>query len=323
MQSEERNTAGLAQRLQPAVKDGKITPLSGPVSVPVDDEISLLELWRILRRHKNIIFAATLLGIALPALAAWLMTPLYRAEVVVAPVTGKDDRHGLLGPLAELSGIAGLAGVSLSRGDRKNEAMAVLQSRLLTEQFIREQKLLPVLFPDRWVEGESDADDAAAGNAPTMYEAYTLFDEKIRRVYEDRKSGMVVLSIAWKDPQQAALWANRLIQQTNELLRQRSTEESKQAIHYLQEQIKQTSAVELQQVLHRVVESKLKEIILANVNEEFAFRIIDPAVAPEQPFKPVVPLMLTFGMLLGLIGGVVLAFVLNLVRPPENNSLPH
>ncbi len=320
MQSEERKAAGRAQRLQPAAKDGKITPLSGPVSVPVDDEISLLELWRILRRHKNIIFAATLLGLALPALAAWLMTPLYRAEVVVAPVTGKDDRHGLLGPLAELSGIAGLTGVNLPRGDRKNEAMAVLQSRLLTEQFIRDQKLLPVLFPDRWVDGEAGAEETAAGNdAPTMYEAYTLFDEKIRRVYEDRKSGMVVLSIAWKDPQQAALWANLLIQKTNELLRQRSTEESQKAIHYLQEQLKQTSAVELQQVLHRVVESKLKEIIFANVNEEFAFRIIDPAVAPEQPFKPVVPLMLTFGMLLGLIGGVVLAFVLNLLRPPLPN----
>ena len=41
---------------------------------------------------------------------------------------------------------------------------------------------------------------------------------------------------------------------------------------------KQTSVVELQQVLHRLIEAEMKEIILARINEDFAFRVIDPAV---------------------------------------------
>jgi uncharacterized protein involved in exopolysaccharide biosynthesis len=320
VQPEDREIPGSnAQGQQPALKDGKVTPLASPLSVRADDEIiSLLELWRILRSYKKMILATTLLGFLATAIAALLMTPVYRAEVVLAPVTESEDRTRLLGPLGELSGIAALAGADLQRGGRKNEAIAVLQSRLLTEKFIKDEKLLPVLFGDRWVGDDSKADGAASADAPTLSEAYELFDEKIRRVYEDRKTGMVVLAVEWEDPLLAASWANNLVQRANATMRQRSTEESRNAIRYLEEQLKATSAMELQQVLHRLIESEMKEIILANVNEAFAFRVIDPAAAPDKPFRPAVVLMMTLGVALGLVAGVILALFVNFTRTQKS-----
>ena len=72
--------------------------------------------------------------------------------------------------------------------------------------------------------------------------------------------------------------------------------------------------VELQQVLHRLIESELKEIILARINQEFAFRVIDPAVAAEEAFKPKLPLMLILGAMLGFLGSAILALLLNFLR---------
>jgi len=123
-----------------------------------------------------------------------------------------------------------------------------------------------------------------------------------------------VLAIEWEDPELAAGWANELVRRVNTLLRNRAAEQSENAVRYLQEQLKVTSVVELQQVLHRLIESEMKEIILANINKEYAFRVIDPATVPEEPFKPRMLPMLVIGTGLGLIAGIMLALLLNMAR---------
>jgi capsular polysaccharide biosynthesis protein len=276
----------------------------------VEDEISLFYIWRILTRYKWMILAGTVLCTLASALFALLMTPVYRAEVLIAPVTEMDNNSRFAAQLDEFSGIAALAGINMERGGRKNEAIATLKSRLFTEQFIKDEKLLPVLFREMWDEENQRWDDADAEDIPTLGDAYELFDEDVRRIREHRKTGLVVLSIDWENPDEAARWANELVRRVNALLRNKAVSESESAINYVQEQLKQTSVVELRQVLHRLIESEMKEIILAKINEEFAFRVIDPAVAAEEAFKPNIPLLLLFGAMLGILGSVILALFL-------------
>lgn len=293
----------------------RISVLSDSAALHPDDEISLLEIWRILRRYKTTIFAAALLGLVIPGIVAIFMTPVFRAETVIAPVPEGDERNRFAAPLGELGGLAALAGVNIQRGSRKNEAIALLKSRLLTEQFIKDEKLRPVLFGEEdWADDDPRWQNAGSADVPTLAEAWERFDEKIRHVYEDRKTGLVVVAIEWRDPQLAAHWANELVRRVNALLRGRATRESEKAIAYLQSQLAQTSAVELQQALHRLVESEMKEMILANINEDYAFRVIDPAVAPEKPFKPALLPMLVLGAVLGLIAGVMLALFRDFTR---------
>jgi len=147
-----------------------------------------------------------------------------------------------------------------------------------------------------------------------MWEAYAKFDKRVRHIREDRSTGLITLSIEWEDPDTAAQWANELVSSVNATLRQQAVEASNQAIAYLRVQLAQTSVVELQQVLHRLIEVEMKKIILANVNEAFAFKVIDPATAPEEPFRPKVLLMVTLSTVLGLMLGVVLVLILNAVR---------
>lgn len=159
--------------------------------------------------------------------------------------------------------------------------------------------------------GGNDPDDV-----PTLWDAYELFDRKVRRVYHDRKTGLVILSIARENPKLAAQWGNELVRRANAMLRKRAGEESEQAIRYLREQLKKTSEVELKQVLHQLIESEMKEIILANINEDFAFKVIDPAAIPEEAFKPKVGLL----VLLGVLVGVFLALLANLLRKQRELS---
>ena len=299
------------QSLPRAGQDSGLTDYSRSV---VTDEISLFDIWRIFVRYKWMILGATVFcALASTLLALW-MTPMYRAEVLIAPVIDMDNNSRFAAQLGEFSGIAALAGINTERGGRKNEAIATLKSRMFSEQFIKDEKLLTVLFRDEWDEENQHWDDADPEDIPTLGDAYELFDEQVRKIREDRKTGLVVLSIEWEDPDEAARWANELVGRVNALLRKKAVSESESAISYIEEQLRQTSVVELQQVLHRLIESELKEIILARINQEFAFRVIDPAVAAEEAFKPKLPLMLILGAMLGFLGSAILALLLNFLR---------
>ncbi len=297
---------------------GRVVPAYAyPVA---EDEVSLFDIWRILVRYKWTILATTVFITLAATLLALLMTPVYRAEVTIAAVTETDKNSRFAAQFDEFDGLAALAGINVERGGRKNEAIATLKSRLFSEQFIKDEKLLPVLFEQDWDEENQRWRSTDPDDIPTLGDAFELFDDAIRRVFEDRRTGLVVLSIEWRDPEEAARWANELVRRVNELLRQKAVRESENAITYVQEQLKQTSVVELQQVLHRLMESELKEIILAKINEEFAFRVIDPAVAPEEAFKPNIPLLILLGAMLGLLGSVILALFLNFLQIQREES---
>ena len=289
-----------------------------PPSAVVEEGPSLLEIWRILISFRVMILSVILLCTLASTLFALIMTPVYRAEIQVAPVSEKDSNSRFAAQLGEFGGIAALTGINMEQGSKKNESIATLRSRKFTEQFIKDEKLLPVLFHDQW-DGENQRwDESDPEDVPTLEDAWELFDKKVRRISEDRKTGLVVLSIEWIDPQETARWANELVSRVNAMLRTKAATESENAIGYLREQLGKTSVVELKEVVNRLIESEMKEIILANITEEYAFRVIDPAVVPKEPFKPVVPLMIVLGAVLGTILGVILALIRSIVRKQHN-----
>jgi len=309
-------------------RDGGL-PRVEPVPVSIDpegryvseDEISLYDIWRVLGRYRSLLLGIVLLAATLSLLAGSLMTPTYRAEVLLAPVTASDEGSGYLSSFKDFGNIAALAGVNLNRQDKKSESLATLKSRKFSERFIRDHGIDKVLFADRWDPKRQrwivDGDD----NAPTLQDAWALFDNRVRHIREDRSTGLVTLSVEWEDPVTAAQWANALVSSINATLRQQTVDASDKAIAYLKEQLARTSVVELQQVLHRLIEVEMKKIILANLNEDFAFRVIDPATAPEEPFKPRVLLMVVLSTTLALILGVILVLILNAVRrEPDADS---
>jgi uncharacterized protein involved in exopolysaccharide biosynthesis len=127
----------------------------------------------------------------------------------------------------------------------------------------------------------------------------------VRRVTEDRRTGIVTLTILWSDPEVAAQWATYLVERANEDLRQRAILEAEESIAYLNKELVKTSVVEIRQAIYKLLEIKINSIMLANVQKEYAFRVIDPAAAPDEKdiAWPLRPLFSVAGLVLGgLIG---------------------
>jgi uncharacterized protein involved in exopolysaccharide biosynthesis len=249
----------------------------------------------------------------LAAAAAWIMTPKYRVSAVMIPVKGDDTKSALSSVMGQLGGLASLAGAALSGGGNKDEYVEYLRSHDFTARFIEDEKLLPVLFYRKWdaQRGRWNVDDP--DDIPTVSDGVELFDRGVRSVQEDRRTGLVTLTILWRDREQAAKWANLLVERVNRDLRQRAIAESEASIAYLNSELAKTSAVELRQSLFRLFENQTKTIMFARVRAQYAFKVIDPAFVPDADkfVRPKRLAMILIGALAGVMAGLVLvAFLL-------------
>lgn len=271
-----------------------------------EGEVRISDLWRAVLRGKWLVLCAMCSGILLGVALAFVVPRTYRAEVVLAPVSADSSGQGMASLARQLSGVAAIAGIDLGGNNNVAESMATLRSRAFTEEFIRERNLLPVLFSEIWDETTQTWTVDDEDDIPTMWDAYKRFDS-IRGISEDAKTGLVTLTISWKDPQIAATWANELVRDVNEALRRRAIRESRRNLEFLQNELEASSAVEVRNAVFRLIEAEMKNAMLANVKEEYAFKIIDPAVVPEDHYWPKLGLLIVLGGAGGLIVGVLVA----------------
>lgn len=278
------------------------------VKIQSHDDMSLRDLLRIVVRHRVTIITVTVAMTAIAVIVSILMTPVYRASVLVAPVETKDPL-GALGAVA--SQVAGMTGLGVGRGDGlKQEALAILQSRALTEKFIEKYDLLPKLFPDLWNEVIKKW-NVPHEEIPTVARGFKIFDRNVRTVSEDQLTGLITISMEHADRVAATQWANALVQEVNAYVRQRAIDEAENSLRYLNNELVRTDVVELRLGINKLIEQQLKDMMLANVRHEYAFRVLDPAVVPERKnfVRPRRLLMIIGGMVIGLILGVFTALL--------------
>jgi uncharacterized protein involved in exopolysaccharide biosynthesis len=266
------------------------------------------------------LLASGMLLAVIAGIIAFTMTPIYRAKVVLVPTS--TERGGLDGglgaALGQLGGLASMAGLNLGNGAiDKEEALAVLRSQQFTQRFIDDLGLMPELFAEKW--------DAAAGTwrkdvkPPTPGKAYRLFDRTIRAVTQDKKTGLVTLQVEWRDRNKAALWANELVERLNAEMRSRAIATSDASVGYLEKELNATSVVSTREAINRLIEAQIKQRMLANVSQEYSFRIADRAIAPDADDKvrPKRLVMVILGFCIGtVVGGAAILLLASMRARP-------
>lgn len=284
------------------------------------EPLTIGDFLHLLQSRWKFIAATTVLVTSVAVLYAFLSQPVYRSEVLIAPARSDSATGGLSALASQIGGVASLAGVNLSNsGDDSERSYAILTSRQFTRMFVEEMNLLPELFRDDWDADENAWKMKVADDPPTLADAVEKFDKKIRSVSRNNQTGFVVVSIDWYDPQLAAQWANGMIEQLNAYLKQKDTVESQENIAYLRAEFEKTSITELRQAISRLIEQQIQGAMVANVRDEYAFNILDPAVPAQldDPVRPKRLLLLVTGLLLGLM----LSLVLVLVQEQQNKSV--
>jgi hypothetical protein len=305
---------GLAGQLMPE-------PLSGYfLLVPpqaTDDVINLRGVMRtIAGAWKPLALTATACGLVTAGLSL-TMRDWYRAEVVVAPVVPDSlEQHG--GLENELGGIASIVGVELpEEGGKKAEAYATLTSKGFASDFITSQNLMPILFANKW---DANTHSWRKGiEPPTLEGGVKKFTSTVRTVVQDKKTSMVRITVDWYSPQLVAAWANRMVEMVNDRLRTVAISDADRSIDYLNKELAKTNQVDMQHAIYRVIEDQVNKAMLANVQREYAFKVIDPAVVPVLKAGPHRSILTLVGAAVGFFVGLIVLYVRRAVRPRKGD----
>lgn len=298
-----------------------------------DDEIDLRELFAVIWQGKWLVIAITAV-FAIGSVVFAIMQPnIYKSEALLAPAA-EEQGGGLSALASQFGGLASLAGVNLgAKGgtDKTQLAIEVLKSRQFTSDFIQKHNILADLMAAEKWDRDTDKliyDEDAYNEAtntwvrevkaplkpePSMQEAYKVFS-KIIAVNKDKESGMVTISVEHLSPTVAEQWVTWLIEDINKVMKERDVAEANRSSEFLNKQIALTNVADIKAILYKLVEEQAKTIMFAEVRDEYVFKTIDPALAPEEKDKPKRALICVLGTMLGGMLGVMFVLIRHFMR---------
>jgi len=260
-----------------------------------------------------VIASSLLLGVV-ALIIGFMMTPVYRATVVLIPASAE---HASLGSsLGSLGGLAALAGFNLGGSNATTqEALGLLQSREFGYSFISDNQLVQQFFDDKW-DSAAGKWKVPEGEQPTMAEAYRYFERNVRGLIEDNKTGLITLQITWRDREAAAKWANSIVERLNTEMQRRAIERSEASLVFLKKELDATAVVDTRNAINRLIENQVNQRMLATVTSEYAFRVVDRAVTPSKydKVRPRKLLMALTGAFLGSLAAIVCVLVFHRSR---------
>lgn len=250
---------------------------------------------------------------------------VYRAKSLVSPRV-QEERGKFTQLLGQFGGLAAAAGVDLDSNSSKGVdfALATLSSHQFIVRFVEEESIKSLLFPDRWDESNKQwkkksglkkllekllmKDGSKDSMEPSDMEVYELFKEEIIHVDSYLETSMYYIGVEWTNPVVAAEWAKALVVRLNDQMRADAIEQASKSISYLENQLSTTTKMEMQRVLYDLVQQETAKKMFAEIADDYAFKVIDPATIPEKKIKPRRFLILLVSLIIGAVLGVFVAY---------------
>ena len=297
-----------------------------------DDEIDLRELFGVLWAGKIKIIAITAVFALASVVYALSVPNQYKATALLSPA--QSSGGGLSGALGQLGGLASLAGVSIGGGESSEAQVAqeIMKSWNFIEGFIKSNDLaVEVHAAEGWSKSsnslqidsdlydESDSkwlvenNDTGELGPPSSWVLFEDFLEMLS-VSEDKKSGLVSVSIEFYSPQIAKHWLDLYVAAINGHMQERKMAEVTRNITYLEAQIKKTNIAEMKEVFYTIIEEQIKSKMLAEASPDYAFVPVSPSMVPEEKSQPKRALICILGTLLGGMLSVLWVLVIHYGR---------
>lgn len=325
-------------------------PSPNLVSPSVDMEenkINLQDLCRVVWKRRKFISIFVVAVVFFTAGASLFMKNIYQAKSIIVPVTAKDSSGG--GTLFALaSQFGGLPGMSLPGSASATEIVSLLRSNILREKIVERYRLMPILFHEQWDSRKKDWKreqkislnpfhwlSALAGairpsdpkaslrkeeqGIPQLWDALRIL-EGIVKINNNTKNNTITLTVDYEDPELAAKMVGYFLDTLTDHM---SAEAKRVALVnriYLEEQLQKTADPLIRQKIYNLIAQQLETAMMAEVKENFAFKVIDPPKAPDKRIKPNRALMVVLSLIAALLMGVFITFFMEYLERVRNSG---
>jgi len=267
-----------------------------------DDEINLLDYINVIKKHKRLILSIVAVSVVITTIIYSLLaikaTKVYEARAVIMPATQSREQGGM-------SAIAMQLGISTPSTPNVSEIMSLLNSNILMEKVNKRYNLIPLFF-EKGLKGNPHADKTWDG---------IRYLKNIFKVKHKQMEGIIELSTEYKDPKIAADIINYILIELTEHMTGEAKRVAETNKRYLESLIDKNSDPLIRQKIYSLIAQQIEISMMAEVKENFAFKIIDPPKVPDRKInKPKIRMNIMLSFVIALFLGIFIAFFLEYIE---------
>jgi uncharacterized protein involved in exopolysaccharide biosynthesis len=283
-----------------------------------DDEFDLRELFNVLWTAKKLIILITAIFAIGSVVYSLSLNNYYKSGSIFLARSASGNQG-----LSQYSSLAAMAGIKLpsSGEDKAAQMIELIKSRKFVKHLMTFENILPsilaaksynnstqeLLFNQKLYESETKT--WKNKEIPSYLKAHSAYLNMLS-IAQDKKTGFIYINIEHISPVFAKDFLELIIRESNELVRKKDMEESKQGLEYLTSELSKTPFVEIKESINALIEVQLETQMLAQINQDYILIEIEPPFIPEQKSKP----SRTFICVIGTMLGGMLSVLIVLIR---------
>jgi uncharacterized protein involved in exopolysaccharide biosynthesis len=301
----------------------------------VQEEVRIFIYWRMIKKWRKLIGIFVAACVLLTMIISLFLNNIYAAKAIIIPVASREmGGSGMAATLMQQVG--GLPGISLPESVSETEIITLLKSITLREEIITRHNLLPVLFPEKWDKKTktwrknwsfilnpfflaerlrafiSPADKSVPAHedgVPTVWDGLRKLDKTVN-VISNRKEKNITISVEAEDPVLAAQIVGYFLAALNEYMSGEAKRVAMINRKYLEEQLMQTADPYIQQKIYNMIAQQIETSMMAEVKENFSFKVLERPKAPDKKIRPKRSLMVLISLAVSLLlAGFFVAFM--------------
>lgn len=292
-----------------------------------NEELDILKLIKILFDQKKLISFGTLLFALISVIISLNIPNTYSSSALLAPTTADDS---LSSKLSSYSTLAGIAGVNLPPENISNSTEAI--ERMKSFEFFSTHilpyiKLEDLVASKKWSRDnnqiiyDDDIFDAKTNKwvrkvsppkrpIPSDQEAFKFFKEQFT-ISQDKKNLFVSLKVDHHSPYIAKAWADLIIKNINNSMKEEDINAAQNAIKFLNDSSTTTNIQSLKDVISSLLESQMQTLMLASSSDAYVFKTINSPIVSEYKSGPNKFLICMLITLLGFFVSIFFVLIKN------------
>lgn len=264
----------------------------------LSDEINLLDYINVLARRKKLVFIIVAVAVIATGIISLLSPKIYEAKSVIIPSSQPKEQSGM-------GAIASQFGISANQTSSVSEVVALLKSNILMEKVIQKYNLLPVFFSK--TELAEMSDESKTWNA-------IRYLNRIFRVNHNQREGIIELTAEFRDPKTSADIINNILTELTDYMSSEAKRVAETNRKYLESLIDKNSDPLIRQKIYSLIAQQIETSMMAEVKEDFAFKVLDPPRVPDRKIKPKISSNIILSFILSLFAGICLSFFIEYIE---------
>ncbi len=253
------------------------------------DEDNLLYYITLNKRHKKVLFIIIAISVIATGIISILSPKIYEARAVIVSATPQEH--------SSINAIASQFGLTSPQASNVSEIIALLNSNILMEKVIKKHSLIPVLLENDYKNKKE---------SEKIWETIRRLKKDIYKARDNKLEGVIELTAEFKDPKIAADIIKYMLTELTDYMSSEAKRVADTNKEYLESLIEKNADPLIRQNIYSLIARQIETSMMAEVKENFAFKVLDPPKEPVRKIRPIIWINIIVAFFISLFSGVFL-----------------